>query len=357
MTTLKNLLLPFFLLLSFIVVFAGSIVWQFVQNPKIPIPQGLAPSSTPAPTKAAADFSNPAKMSLQKLSLTTNDSGFGGASISEDQKSLYLANPWENSIYLLNVQSGKVADKIAIAYPLAPIPYNQNLLVVQKNSLTVLSPDHEIVKSVPLDFEPLASLITSDLKYLLLTDGQNNTLSIYSTKTLELISQIPLTASPLNLFENNGLVFISFSNDSRLAILSLSSLKIVSTLNLQFNPQKLVFIKNSTKFLATDASGLSLWIFDSVKDKTPKRIALNDESFDLCQIPQTDFYLILGRHGSVFVFDAKKEMVVKTFTIQSSLLSEDTWSKILFVSSPTPKVFLLSTDGKKLQTYSLTSSN
>lgn len=354
MTTIKNLLLPFFLLLSFIVVFAGSILFQFSKNPKIPMPQGLTPSSTPAPTKAATNFSNPAKMSLQKLSLATNDNGFEGIGISGDQQFLYLTNPLENFIYLFDVQSGKVTDKISITYPLDPIPYNQNLLVVQKNGLTILSPFHEVTKSISLDFESFASLITSDQKYLLLTDAQNNTLSIYNAKTLESISFVTLEASPLDLFENNGLIFIPFAKDPRLAILSLSSLKIISTLNLQFNPQKLAFKKDSSEFLAIDETGLSLWIFSSTKDKAPKKIPLTDAPFDLSKIPQTDFYLILGQHGSVFVFDAKNEEVVKTFTIQSSLLSKDLWSKILFIPSPTPKVFLLSTDGKKLQSYLLT---
>ena len=353
---MKNLLLPFSLLLLFIVIFAGSIFFQFSKNPKIPIPQGLAPSVTPVPTKATADFSDPAKMSLQKLSLTTNDSGFDGASISGDQKFLYLANPWENFIYLVDVALGKISDKIPILNPLATIPINQSLLVIQKNGLTILSSNHEIIKSIFLGFEPTASLITSDLKYLLLTDSQNNTLNIYSAKTLELVSLVPLEAKPTDLFENNNLVFISFSNDSRLAILSLSSLKIVSTLNLQFNPHTFGFKKDSSEFLVTDANGLSLWIFNSVKDKTPKRIKLNDAPFDLSKIPQTDFYLILGKHGSVFLFDAKEQRIIKTFTIQSSLLSKDTWGKVLFVSSPTPKVFLLSTNGKKLQAFTLSSS-
>lgn len=363
MTSLKNLFLPFLLLLSFIVLLAISIVGQLSTKKTIPLPPGLKPSPTsasPTPLLTLNDnfFVNAKLIKLAQLETTGQ---FVNPVIAPDNNLLYLPNISENSLFLINAKTAKFEDKINIAGPwtLAFSENNKRIYLAQKSGITILSSDKKVLGFIPTASEPTDLLLSKNDKLLIVFHSQNLSLTIVDIKTSKIIAVVPLDKSPAITSQYQDLIYFSDSKSSLISVFSLDSLKIVGQLKLPSAITGFSIDKNRGRLYGVQANGL-LTITDLLSNSPNRTKVFNlkmpSEAFvNLMYLENTDYLLILGERGTVVVFNTQQNKIVKIFNNQSSILSSERFQKILATQDLTPTIFLLNDTGQKLQVYSLVS--
>ncbi len=277
---------------------------------------------------------NPSSLAVGIYSITavySGDSAFSASTsspqtlaISQTGPFAYVANNSSNTVSVINIPTGQVANSILVGsgpWGTAISPDQTQVYVTnnQGNNVSVINAaSGSVVATIPVQSSPFGVAFTPDGSSVYVVNGSSNTVSVINPATQTVVATVPVQNSPVSVAmaptSNGTFAYVTNSASNTVSVIAVgSNPTVVQTIPVGTGPRWVTVSPNSMWAYVENAGSNNVSVISVASNKVTATIPVGANPFGAAFTPDNStVYVANSGSNNVSVIDTKSNTVIGT---------------------------------------------